>query len=75
VMRVLGMVPIRDGENAPEGAGVDECYCPHCCGSACGVIVACGSASEAEATGPDGRFERRSAANGGLCTVYLACGD
>jgi len=75
VMRVLGMVPLRDGEYVPEAAGGDDCYCPHCCGGACGVVVACGSAFEAEANGSDPRFERRGAANGGLCTMYLYCGD
>ena len=75
VMRVLGMVPLRDGENVPEGQAGDDCYCPKCCGSACAVIVACESALETSSNGADRRFEPRSAAAGGLCTMYLACGD
>jgi hypothetical protein len=75
VMKVLGIVPLRDGETVPERAAGSDCYCPDCCGGACGVIVACGSAFEPGATTSDARFERRSAANGGLCTMYLACGD
>jgi hypothetical protein len=75
VMRVLGMVPLRDGENTLEKEGPDDCFCPKCCGSACAVIVACGSVLETETTVSDGRFTRRADASGGLCTVYLACGD
>jgi len=75
VMKVLGMVPVRDDEAVPEAGAVDDCYCPNCCGSACAVIVACESALETSDNGADPRFEPRSAGGGGLCTMYLACGD
>ncbi len=66
LMRVLGMVPLREGENMTEGQGGDDCICPKCCGSACGVIVACGSEADTSANGADRGFEPRSAAGGGL---------
>jgi hypothetical protein len=76
VMKVLGMVPLRDGEAMPEAAeGENDCYCPKCCGSACAVIVSCESVLETSANGSDRRFDPRSTTGGGLCFMYLACGD
>lgn len=45
VMKVLAIVPLEDGKARTESGdgGGNDCYCPNCCGSACGVVVACGT--------------------------------
>ncbi|GEM_PF-1113246 len=74
VMKVLGIVPLREGGTQTEGGG-SECFCPNCCGGACAVIVSCGQEPEVEATRSEVVFEPRSTSSAGLCTMYLYCGD
>jgi hypothetical protein len=72
VMKVIAIVPFVDGAQTLGGGG---CFCPKCCGGACVVTVACenkvGDSTEEESY----RWGQRSSSAGGLCTLYLACGD
>jgi hypothetical protein len=73
VMRVIAIVPTREGEEAQTQAeGGGDCLCPRCCGGFCGVIVTCGSA-EPEAAGNERGPNSESSGAGGLCTLYVAC--
>lgn len=73
VMRVLAIVPLEEGQAQTAG----NCYCPDCCGGGCAVIVTCQSEPETATAADDCRCgaNRARAGGGGLCTIYLACGD
>jgi hypothetical protein len=70
VMKVIGIVPQSDGAQTLGGCG-----CPKCCGGACTVIVACENKVGDSAEEKSYRSGQRSSSAGGLCVVYLACGD
>jgi len=70
VMKVIAIVPLLEGAQTLGG-----CDCPQCCAGACTVTVACESNVENSAQANDDRWGQRSSNGGGLCTVYLVCGD
>jgi hypothetical protein len=70
VMKVMGIVPLVDGPQILGGCG-----CPNCCGGYCSVTVACENKVGDSAEEDSYRSGQRSSSAGGLCTLYLACGD
>jgi hypothetical protein len=70
VMKVIGIVPLIEGM---EKGG--DCFCPNCCGGACTVTVACENKVGNSAEEDSYRWGQRSSSAGGLCTLYLSCGD
>jgi hypothetical protein len=71
IMKVMGLVPMTD---VAEAQAMQDCYCPKCCGGICAVIVSCESIAETANSGPDCGSSQGPENNGGLCTIYLACG-
>jgi hypothetical protein len=72
IMKVLGMAPMADGAEAQV---IQDCFCPKCCGGTCAVIVSCESLTVTSSSGPDCGSDESRKDSGGLCTMYLACGD
>jgi hypothetical protein len=70
VMKVIAIVPLVEGAQTLGG-----CFCPKCCGGYCTVTVACENKVGDSAEENSYRWGQRSSSAGGLCTLYVSCGD
>jgi hypothetical protein len=72
VMKVIGIVPLAPGQAS---AGGGDCSCPQCCGGYCTVTVSCQSRIDTSEDSSENSSGPCASGAGGLCVVYISCGD